>query len=54
LGGALAGAAASGRPTGVMLHHAVMSDESLQPVSELLVLLSRHPASGCTLMRNVA
>jgi|SRR5262245_63706 len=54
LGRALAGAAAIGQPAGVMLHHAVMPDESLQPLSELLVLLSRHPASRCMLMRNVA
>jgi hypothetical protein len=52
LGRALASAAASGHATGVMLHHAVMSDEELQPLSELLALLSSRPASRCILMRN--
>jgi len=54
LGGTLAIAAASGRPAGVMLHHAVMTDAQLQPLGELLRLLSRHPASRCRLMRQVA
>jgi predicted deacetylase len=51
---ALAGAAASGRPAGVMLHHAVMTDAQLAPLGELLRLLSRHPASCCSLMRQLA
>jgi hypothetical protein len=50
----LATAAASGRPVGVMLHHAVMADPDLMQLGELLRLLSRHPASRCLLMRQVA
>ena len=49
----LATAAASGRPVGVMLHHAVMADPDLVQLGELLRLLSRHPASRCYLMRQV-
>jgi hypothetical protein len=54
LGRALAAAAASGRPTGVMLHHGVMADEHLAQLGELLRLLSKHPASRCSLMRELA
>jgi hypothetical protein len=54
LGGTLATAAASGRPAGVMLHHAVMTDAQLEPLGELLRLLSRHPASRCCPMRELA
>ena len=54
LGRTLATAAASGHPTGVMLHHAVMTDAQLKPLGELLRLLSRHPASRCSLMRERA
>jgi peptidoglycan/xylan/chitin deacetylase (PgdA/CDA1 family) len=54
LGRALAGAAGSGQPTGVMLHHAAMPESGLQPLEELLALLATHPASRCTLMRNLA
>jgi len=54
LGSALATAAASGRPAGVMLHHAVMTDADLAPLAELLRLLSTLPAGRCSLMREVA
>jgi hypothetical protein len=54
LGRTLATSAASGRPAGVMLHHAVMTDAQLEPLGELLRLLSRHPASRCSLMRQLA
>ena len=54
LGRALAGAAATGEPTGVMLHHAVMTDADAAPLAELLRLLSMHPAGRCSLMRDVA
>jgi len=54
LGSALATAAASGRPAGVMLHHAVMTEADLAPLAELLRLLSTLPAGRCSLMREVA
>jgi hypothetical protein len=37
-----------------MLHHAAMPESGLQPLEELLGLLATHPASRCTLMRNLA
>jgi hypothetical protein len=54
LGSALASTAAGGRPTGVMLHHAVMTDADMAPLAELLRLLSTHSAGRCSLMREVA
>ena len=54
LGSSLASAAAGGQPAGIMLHHAVMNDAQLEPLGELLRLLSRHPASRCSLMRELA
>jgi hypothetical protein len=54
LGRTLANAAASGRPVGVLLHHAVMTDRDLAQLGELLWLLSRHPASRCNRMSQVA
>ena len=53
-GRALAKAAAGGAPAGIMLHHAVMTDPQLELLGELLRLLSRHPASRCCLMRDLA
>ena len=54
LGRSLAKAATGGHAVGIMLHHAVMNDAQLEPLGELLRLLSRHPASRCSLMRQVA
>jgi hypothetical protein len=54
LGRMLATAAASGRPVGVLLNHAVMADRDLTQLGELLRLLSRHPGSRCYRMRQIA
>ena len=43
LGLALAGAAASSRPLGIMFHHAVMDEAELAAAAELLDLLAEHP-----------
>jgi hypothetical protein len=43
LGLALAGAAASSRPLGVMFHHAVMDEDERAAAAELLDLLAEHP-----------
>ncbi|HEY1366217.1 MAG TPA: hypothetical protein VGF23_03850 [Gaiellaceae bacterium] len=45
LGLALAAAATSTRPLGVMFHHAVMDDAELDAAAELLDLLAAHPQS---------
>lgn len=47
-------AAAAHDTVGIMLHHAVMDEDDLAAVGDLIVLLSRHPASRCALMRQVA
>jgi hypothetical protein len=39
----IAGSVGGGSPVGIMLHHAVMTDDDLRPLSALLRLLSRHP-----------
>jgi hypothetical protein len=46
----LARAAARGGPVGVMLHHAVMDEASLDALSALLALVARHPHARCARM----
>jgi predicted deacetylase len=46
-------AAASGRPVGIMLHHAVMEERDLSRLENLLSLLSCHRAARCVLMRDI-
>lgn len=49
--GDLAAAVAEGGPVGVMFHHAVMDDDDLARVDELLALLAGHPhARGATIL----
>ena len=40
-------------PIGIMLHHAVMDEEDLQAIEELLDLLASHPNASCLAMRQV-
>lgn len=47
----IAAEARAASPIGIMLHHAAMDDDSLDRVGELLMLLARHPAARCRLMR---
>jgi len=49
----IAQSVAAGDGAGVMLHHAVMSEEHLQALERLLDLLARHPRVRCCLMRKV-
>lgn len=42
----LAGAAAAGETVGVMLHHAVMSEQDLADIGALLALVAAHPAAS--------
>ena len=46
----LATAASGARPVGVMLHHAVMTDDDLAELDELLDLLDTHPGTVLTSM----
>jgi hypothetical protein len=43
-GGLLAAAVASGRPVGLMLHHAVTGTADLADLADVLGLVARHPA----------
>jgi peptidoglycan/xylan/chitin deacetylase (PgdA/CDA1 family) len=45
LGERVAAAIGSGRPVGVMFHHALMDDRELAHAGELLLLLAAHPAA---------
>jgi hypothetical protein len=49
----IAGSVAAGARVGVMLHHAVMSEEQLQALEHLLDILARHPRGRCCLMRSI-
>jgi len=49
----IARSVAAGAPVGVMLHHAVTSEEQLQALERLLDLLARHPRGRCCLMRSI-
>ena len=49
----LAAAAAGTRPVGVMLHHAVLSDDDLDDVEELAMLLETHPRAVPCSMREL-
>jgi hypothetical protein len=40
---ALRARAADGAPLGLMLHHAVMADEELRCLAQLLAAAARHP-----------
>jgi peptidoglycan/xylan/chitin deacetylase (PgdA/CDA1 family) len=46
----LATAASGARPVGVMLHHAVMTDDDLAELDELLGVLDTHPGAVLTSM----
>jgi predicted deacetylase len=50
LGQRIAAALEQRRPAGVMLHHAVMSEEDLGALRELLHLLHRHDRANCRSM----
>lgn len=50
LGARLAAAIKQRRPAGVMLHHAVMGEDDLHALRELLHLLRRHDRAECHLM----
>ena len=54
LGAALADAARSGEPVGVMLHHAVMDGEQRRGVAELLRLLQSSTSARLTTMAELA
>ncbi len=49
----LADAAAGPCPVGVMLHHAVMSDDDLDDVAELAALVQAHPRATACSMREL-
>jgi peptidoglycan/xylan/chitin deacetylase (PgdA/CDA1 family) len=53
LGQRLAQAAARTGPVGIMLHHAVMDDSSLDEVEAVLALLAAHPRAQCVPMREL-
>jgi hypothetical protein len=46
-------AARRGAPVGIMIHHAVMDDESRAELGALLALLARHPHARCARMREL-
>ena len=48
----LATAASESRPVGVMLHHAVMTDEDLDHVDELAGVLDAHRRPSCARWRS--
>jgi predicted deacetylase len=50
LGRRIAAALEQHRPAGLMLHHAVMSEEDLDALRELLHLLQRHDRADCRSM----
>jgi len=50
LGRRIAAALEQHRPAGVMLHHAVMAEDDLRALRELLDLLQRHDRANCHLM----
>ena len=53
-GAAVASAAVQDRPVGVMLHHAVMTDDSRTALAALLDLLARHDSARCLSMMDCA
>lgn len=53
-GALLADAARDDRPVGVMLHHAVMTDDDLDDLDDLLRLVAGHPAVRLRTMADVA
>jgi hypothetical protein len=53
-GGLLAESARDGRPVGVMLHHAVMTDSDLDELDDVLRLVADHPAVWLRTMAQVA
>ena len=54
LGKLIADAVADGSTVGIMLHHAVMDDDEIDRVSELLGVLSGHANALCMQMKNVS
>lgn len=54
IGALLAAAAHERGPLGVMLHHAVMDEDDLRLLAELIGLLGRHPHAHCASMRGIA
>jgi hypothetical protein len=50
VGSRLARAAASAAPVGVMLHHALVGEEEMRRIDELLGLLAAHASARCRLM----
>jgi predicted deacetylase len=54
LGPAITRAAAKGSPVGIMLHHAVMTDDGFTALAVLLDLLARHDKARCLTMMDCA
>ena len=49
----LARATVSGAPVGIMLHHAVMNEDGLSTLGDLLALLAKHRNVRCARMRDL-
>ena len=54
LGPAIAQAVAKGSPVGIMLHHAIMTDDGHAALAALLDLLARHDKARCLTMMDCA
>ena len=54
LGRRIAGVAGNAAPVGIMLHHAVMADNDIDALAELLALLAHHDKAHCRPMRELA
>jgi hypothetical protein len=53
MGRAIASRLSAGRPTGIMLHHAVMDAEDRSRIEGLLALLASHDRAECRLIREL-